>query len=100
RFGTARFQHPGLPLDLCWLADGRTLMSATSEGVRRWDVASGRRVGHWPLGADVESCTLASDGGFVFLRPRCGSVEGYSIEIWDGDAVTRRSLEECPRTAG
>jgi WD40 repeat protein len=51
RLGSARFRHGGPSIgQAAFSGDGRQLAAGDSRGVHVWDVATGRRVWHFPLG--------------------------------------------------
>lgn len=87
RLGTVRFRHGGASAPLAeFLPDGKTILSATSDGkLRFWDAATGKLLQVLPtqLGDNYQQCAaLSRDGKMVAV----GGYKGASL--WDVDGRT------------
>ena len=87
RFGTTRLRHAGFCNAVCLTPDGQTLVSQGGDGVRTWDVASGRQLRYFmppnipSLGAFNSPVGrgpfLSADGRRLVLSGPSG------ITVWD-----------------
>jgi RNA polymerase sigma factor (sigma-70 family) len=79
RMGTRRLRERGPVLALAFAPDGKTLASASSGEVHRWEVSGGKETGAWSLGT--------GSGGFALaLSPNCRTAvwkHGGELVLWD-----------------
>jgi RNA polymerase sigma factor (sigma-70 family) len=87
RLGTVRFRHGGLIRGLAFTPNGRLLVAADSDGVRVWEVATGREVRRLDnLPGAAGNASLSRDGKFVAVAT--SNPEGVVIrEVATGRTV-------------
>ncbi len=64
RLGTVRFRHGAYVLSVAFTADGKQLLSYSTNGVRVWDVANGKELRSL-LETGLNSVALSADGKFL-----------------------------------
>jgi RNA polymerase sigma factor (sigma-70 family) len=87
RFGTVRLRHAGFCNSVCFTPDGRTPVSQGGDGVRTWDVATGRQLRHF-MPPNVPSLgafdSPVGRGPFLSADGRRLALSGPSgITVWD-----------------
>jgi RNA polymerase sigma factor (sigma-70 family) len=98
RLGTLRLRHGGFIHFARFTPDGKTLVSQGSDGVRTWDVATGRQRHFFPNdppSAPATRASLSPEGKWLATAGQSG------LHLWDG--ATGRRLRnigpgplECP----
>ena len=69
RLGTIRFRHGDYVLSVAFSADGKQLMSHGNNGVRIWDVATGKEL-RSVLDTGMGSVAISADGKFLLTTER------------------------------
>jgi RNA polymerase sigma factor (sigma-70 family) len=71
RIGTVRFRHPDHVSRLAITADGKVLLSQAVDGIRTWNVATGKELNHFHRGyaQDVHLWDVSPDGRSVVVGP-------------------------------
>ncbi len=77
--------HRSMVTDLLFTADGNRLLSASSSGVKFWDLVIGQEVMTLPPGPDVQ---LARDGRTLAVGPE--TVNGSRVRLWRAAAEEAR----------
>src|SRR5262245_648398 len=94
RYGTVRLRHGAEPDGLAFSSDGKVLgsVSATHDGVRLWDPATGKEVAR--LNSPVDRAAFARDGSVLVLA-------GGRCKHWvpAGNAVREFPEETVPENA-
>jgi RNA polymerase sigma factor (sigma-70 family) len=75
RFGSLRLRHAMSVYSACFTPDGKTLVSAGMDGVRTWDVATGKQVHAFPEKATAgweADVLLTPDGKYLFTADDAG----------------------------
>ena len=87
RFGTARLRHGGEPIALTFSPDGKWLasLSATEDGIRLWDTATGKEVARFTL--PVTAAAFARDGRLVIA-------DGSACRVWQPATNAVRELPD------
>jgi RNA polymerase sigma factor (sigma-70 family) len=77
RLGTVRLRHGGLVDFVRFTPDGKTLVTHGSDGVRTWDVATGKQILALPPEATGRhGATLSADGGLLATAGEAG------VRLW------------------
>lgn len=92
RLGTRRFRHGGLIRFTAFTPDGRRLVSQGDDGVRVWDVATGRELRHFapPPEKNWAAADLSADG--KMMAGSIDSADGH-IDFWDIDSGKKTSSD-------
>jgi RNA polymerase sigma factor (sigma-70 family) len=81
RLGTVRFRHGEKITFVAFTADGKRLVSRGDDGVRTWDVATGKQLRHFvsPPGKNWGATDLSPDGKTLAAASRGGSIDFLDI---------------------
>jgi RNA polymerase sigma factor (sigma-70 family) len=89
RLGTVRFRHGGFLGFVAFTPDGKTLISQGGDGVRFWEIASGREIHALPHETAGSGAALSLDGKWLATASESGA------HIWDvATATLVRSFPE------
>jgi WD40 repeat protein len=88
-----RGRHLGAVTSLALAPDGKTLATSDGEGVRLWEMASGRELRYLPAPDGLTTVLGFVDGGRVL---RCGT-SGKSLRVWD--ALAGKDIRSFSETA-
>src|SRR5262249_38115290 len=102
RLGTVRFQHHGEVTSGFFSADGKTLTTAGRDhAVRRWDLATGKELEHFPLQAPKEEYHrghLVSPDGKTLATIGTQNADGVTaVYLWDLATKEHRVLQGRPK---
>src|SRR5262249_4081463 len=98
-----RFRHGGDVLSVAFSADGKTLASGGAEGVRVWDVATGKQLRMWRgFATPVWSVAFSPDGGTLAAAelPNGPTAGERGIGLLSLVTGAQRRLKGFPSEAG
>ncbi len=97
RMGTLRLRHPTMAPSVAFSADGKTLISANPEGVRFWDVSTGKPLDrNTPEPPGGGTYTLSPDGRILVTRHQS---ELRLLDVNAGKELRRLPVEGVFTTA-
>ncbi len=84
RIGTLRFRSPTHVSRLAFTPDGKAILSQAGDGIRAWDVATGKELRHIhaELAGGVQALDVSADGKLVAVlpeRPRARALSLYDL---------------------
>lgn len=103
RLGTVRLRHGHNIQSVAFTADGQLVSNCFADGVRFWDTATGREIGHLEseAGASMSSACLSPDGKQIVTLETGTSGGAFStIRVWDRAEMKVVREVTCSNTMG
>src|SRR5262249_31412097 len=98
RLGTVRFRHGDYVLSVAFSADGKQLMSHGNNGVRIWDVATGKEL-RSVLDTWMGSVAISADGKYLLTTEKPRQCDVVRLRKWSDLTVEQEFAIEAFNSA-